>query len=140
MSKRGPIIIAEDDIDEREILIQAFNSMGVRNEIKFFDHGQLVLDYLSNTTDKPFIILCDINLPVMNGIELREAIDQNEILRRKSIPFIFLTTYSSPESVNKAYEMTVQGFFIKENTIQAIVQSLQCIVEYWSKCRHPNNP
>jgi CheY-like chemotaxis protein len=139
MSKRGPIIIAEDDIDEREILLQAFNSIGVRNEIKFFDHGQLVLDYLNNTPDKPFIILCDINLPVMNGIELREAINQNEYLRRKSIPFIFLTTYSSPESVNKAYEMAVQGFFVKENTIQAIVQSLRCILEYWTKCKHPNN-
>jgi CheY-like chemotaxis protein len=139
MSKRGPIIIAEDDIDEREILLQAFNSIGVRNEIKFFDHGQLVLDYLNNTADKPFIILCDINLPVMNGLELRQAIDKNEYLRRKSIPFIFLTTYSNQESVNKAYEMAVQGFFIKENTIQAIVQSLRCILEYWTKCRHPNN-
>ena len=140
MSKRGPIIIAEDDEDEREIILQAFKSLGVRNEIKFFDHGQQVLDYLSNTTDKPFIIICDINLPVMNGIELRAEIDKDEQLRRKSIPFVFLTTYSNPESVNKAYEMTVQGFFVKENTIQTIEQSLRIILEYWRQCRHPNNP
>jgi CheY-like chemotaxis protein len=140
MSKRGPIIIAEDDQDEREILLQAFKSLGVRNEIKFFDHGQQVLDYLNATTDKPFIIICDINLPVMNGLELRSAINKNDYLRRKSIPFVFLTTYTNPDSVTRAYEMTVQGFFVKENTIQTIEQSLRVILEYWKQCKHPNNP
>jgi CheY-like chemotaxis protein len=139
MSKRGPIIIAEDDHDERDIFLQAFKSLGVRNEVKFFDNGQLVLDYLINTTDKPFIIICDINLPVMNGIELRNAINKDDALRRKSIPFIFLTTYSSQEWINHAYEMMVQGFFIKENTIQAIEHSLRCILDYWMKCKHPNS-
>lgn len=139
MSKRGPIIIVEDDEDERDIILLAFQNLGVRNEVKFFDNGRLVLDYLTATTESPFIILCDINLPVMNGFELRSTIDKNETLRRKSIPFVFLSTHSNPQSVEMAYELTVQGFFVKENTMKAIEDLLKLVLDYWSVCKHPNN-
>lgn len=138
MAKRGPIIIAEDDEDEREILLQAFKNLSVRNEIKFFDNGQQLLNYLTETTDKPFLIISDINLPVMNGLELRARIDKNAYLRHKSIPFIFMSTNSNSESVKKAYDMMVQGYFIKESSIKEIEKCLGCIIEYWGKCKHPN--
>lgn len=138
MPKLGPIIIAEDDDDEREILLQAFKNLAVRNEIRFFDNGQQMLDYLIKTTDRPFLIISDINLPVMNGIELRAAINKDPYLRHKSIPFIFMSTNSNSESVKQAYDMTVQGFFIKETTIKDIEKCLGSIIEYWSKCKHPN--
>lgn len=139
MSIKGPIIIAEDDQDEREILQLVFQRIGVRNELLFFDNGQLILDYLISTPGKPFIIISDINLPVMNGIELRKVIYDNPVLRRKSIPFIFLSTTGNRQVIEQAYEMTVQGFFVKENTIVEIEKTLRMILEYWAKCKHPDD-
>jgi CheY-like chemotaxis protein len=138
MPVTGPIIIAEDDEEEQEILQMVFQNLGVRNEIKFFTNGRQILDYLVTTAEKPFVIISDINLPLMNGLELREAIYKDPFLRRKSIPFIFLSTTGDKKVVDKAYEMTVQGFFVKENTIKEIEDSIRMILNYWSKCKHPD--
>ena len=139
MSVKGPIIIAEDDYDEREILQLIFQRLGVQNELKFFDNGQLILDYLIATTVKPFIIISDINLPLMNGLELRRAIHDNPDLRRKSIPFIFLSTTANRAVIETAYEMTVQGFFVKQNTLKEIEDRLRAILDYWANCLHPED-
>lgn len=137
MSVTGPIIIAEDDDDEQEILQTVFQSLGVRNELKFFHNGRQILDYLIITPEKPFLIISDINLPLMNGLELREAIYNNPYLRRKSIPFVFLSTTGDKQVVEKAYELTVQGFFVKQNTIKEIEDCLRMILDYWRNCKHP---
>jgi CheY-like chemotaxis protein len=139
MSVKGPIIIAEDDYDEREILQLIFQRLGVQNELKFFDNGQLILDYLIASPVKPFIIISDINLPLMNGLELRTAIHNNPVLRRKSIPFIFLSTTANEAVIERAYEMTVQGFFVKQNTLKEIEDRLRAILDYWSNCLHPED-
>ena|SRR5438270_3314786 len=139
MSVKGPIIIAEDDYDEREILQLVFQRLGVQNELKFFDNGQLILDYLISTTIKPFIIISDINLPLMNGIELRKAIHDGPILCRKSIPFIFLSTTANKAVIDHAYEMTVQGFFVKRNTVKEIEECMRSILAYWANCMHPED-
>jgi len=139
MSHKGPIIIAEDDYDEREILQLIFQRLGVQNEVKFFDNGQLILDYLMTTPVKPFIIISDINLPLMNGIELRKAICENPELRRKSIPFIFLSTTANKAVIEHAYEMTVQGFFVKQNTLKEMEDRMRSILDYWKNCLHPDS-
>ena len=71
MTKNGPIIIVEDDPDDRDLLNQIFISIGLRNKIVFFENGDLAFEYLSNINNKPFIIISDVNLPRMNGFELK---------------------------------------------------------------------
>ena len=98
------------------------------------------LDYLKTTKEKPFVILCDINLPVMNGIAFKQDIDYNPDLRNKSIPFIFFSTSAERSQVNKAYtELTVQGYFKKESSVEEISKSLSVILAYWELCKHPNS-
>src|SRR6187551_111534 len=91
-SKQGPIIYVEDDLDDRLIFKETMSSIGIDNEILYFDHGRHFLDYLYETPDQPLLIVCDINMPVMNGLELRRMILNDTTLKKKSIPFIFYTT------------------------------------------------
>ena len=135
----GPIILVEDDQDDREILEEVFESLHITNKLIFFSDGQAALDYLMTTTDHPFIILTDVNLPKMRGTELLQNINENEYLRKKSIPFIFLTTSADPASVRDAYEQMVQGFFQKEHRYEQVKKIIKLIVEYWTFCKHPNN-
>src|SRR3954470_18208468 len=117
MPKKGPIILIEDDVDDQELISEAIRSLAYQNEIKSFDNGQEALEYLATTSDKPFLIFCDVNMPVMNGLELRKHINDDEYLRNKSIPFVFLSTSDDKDPVRKAYALASQGFFKKPNSL-----------------------
>lgn len=139
MNTKGPIIIVEDDIEDREIMQEIFSELGIANELKFFYEGSDVLQYLRNTHDKPFLILTDVNMPGVNGLELREEIIKEDHLRRKSIPFVFLSTSDGSQIINKVYDLQVQGYFQKQTSFPEIKKQIKLIVDYWANCKHPNS-
>lgn len=139
MYLKGPIIIVEDDLEDREILQEIFMELQITNELKFFNDGVDVLHYLRTTPQKPFVILTDVNMPGINGLELREEIMKDEQLRRKSIPFVFLSTSDGSSIINRVYDLQVQGYFQKQTSFPEIKKQIKLIVEYWSTCKHPNN-
>ena len=136
--KQGAIIVVEDDAEDQELFQEAISELGILNPLIFFNEGVSGLDYLQKTIEQPFIIFCDINIPLMNGLQLREHIDADELLRRKSIPFIFYTTSLNESEIEKAYKLTVQGYFVKENSFTATKETIKLILDYWGKCKHPN--
>jgi CheY-like chemotaxis protein len=138
MNKTGPIIIIEDDLDDQEILSEVFEHLAHKNEIIFFGDGEKALDYLTKTDVEPFIIFSDINMPKLNGMELREKVHQNEDLRLKSIPYLFFSTVAEQENVVDAYSKSVQGFFIKPSNFDELKDTIKTIIEYWQKCVSPN--
>ena len=81
MNKSGPIIVIEDDIDDQAVLIEIFKRLGYANEIVYFIDGNKALDYLNQTDVQPFLVLSDINMPKINGFELRNKIFTNEQLK-----------------------------------------------------------
>lgn len=140
MAKDGPIIIIEDDMDDRITLEEALKEANVYNELAFFDNGPDAYEYLKTTTSPPFIILCDVNLPRQNGIEFKRELDSDPVMRARAIPFIFYTTFVSQYAVNEAYKnMTVQGFFQKNNTHKELKDVIRIIIDYWRICRQPQN-
>lgn len=138
MNKTGPIIIIEDDRGDQALLTLVFEELNFINEIIFFRDGEKALEYLKMTAIEPFIILSDINMPKLNGLELREKIHNNEDLRIKCIPYLFFSTSSEQEFVVDAYSKSVQGFFVKPYTYEELKQTVKIIVEYWQKCESPN--
>lgn len=138
MALHGPIIIVDDDDDDHYILKRVCEKLGITSPILFFAEGNKLLNYLRATTEKPFIILCDVNMPVMNGLELKRIIDTDDMLRRKGIPFVFFSTSAMTSIVKQAFEMSVQGFFIKAQSLEELENTLKIIFDYWSKCEHPN--
>ena len=139
MSLKGPIILIDDDEDDQYLIGLAVKSLQLPNPIRSFVNGQEALHYLERTEDKPFLILCDINMPVMNGLELRRYINANAYLREKSVPFIFLTTAANSQMVQEAYNNTVQGFFKKAPDYAGLQKQINCVINYWEACLHPNN-
>jgi CheY-like chemotaxis protein len=138
-SKSGPLIIIEDDLDDQEIIKEILKSLDISNTLLFFSDGTEALTYLQTMAEQPFLILCDVNLPKMNGIELRMEINNDDRLRKKSIPFVFFSTNAHRDTVIQAYDLTVQGYFLKSATVRELEDTLGMIINYWSLCRHPNN-
>src|SRR5829696_8176677 len=132
MNKMQPIIIIEDDLDDQQILREVFAELKAEYSQLFFGECDSAYNYLMSTQDKPFLIICDINLPKMNGIELKQKIDSTDFLRRKSIPFVFLTTSDDQQTIDEAYRITnLQGYFKKGISMQEIKQKINSILEYW---------
>ena len=138
MNKRGPIIIIEDDIDDQEILASIFKELNYDHKLIFFSDSVQALDYLTSTDIEPFLVLSDINMPKLNGMELREKIHNNEDLRMKSIPYLFFSTSAEQKYVIDAYSRSIQGFFVKPDNYNKLKSTIVKIVEYWQECVSPN--
>jgi DNA-binding NtrC family response regulator len=139
MNKKGPIIVIEDDADDRDLLAMIFKDLNYGNEIIFFEDGVAALKYLVDDDVYPFIILSDINLPKLNGFELRKMVHTNDGLSAKCIPYLFFSTSVDRKAVYDAYTMSVQGFFLKPNTYERLKHTINVIILYWSECYSPNN-
>ena len=139
MSKNGNILIVEDDIDDKELLEDLIVDLGITNTIIWKPNGAEAFSFLCTTTEPMFIIFSDINMPIMNGLELKRKIDADKELRRKSIPFVFYSTAASKQAVTEAYtELTIQGFFIKGSDYNKTKNVVNTIIQYWKECIHPN--
>lgn len=137
MNKKGPIIVIEDDMDDQYLLKDIFRKLDYTNDIEFFTDGNLALDYLNRTDIQPFLILSDINMPKLDGFELRKKVFTNDQLQTKCIPYLFFTTGANRKSVIAAYAMSVQGFFLKPLSEAALTNTIRKIVEYWQECIAP---
>jgi CheY-like chemotaxis protein len=138
MQKSGPIIVIEDDSEDQEILADIFKTLNYPNEIIFFLDGYKALEYITSSNVQPFLILSDINMPKLNGFELRRKIHNNEELRIRCIPYLFFTTGADRRAVTDAYSMSAQGFFIKPSKMKDLENTIRKIVEYWLECYAPN--
>lgn len=135
---KNPIIIVDDDPDDLELTQQAFAEINVENEIVSFSSGLKFLDYVKVMKNKTFFILCDMEMTEINGLELKQIIFDDEVLRLKCVPFIFLSNGYASTAVMRAYSFGVQGYFIKPNSFEGIKDMLRHIVNYWSFSQHPN--
>ena len=138
MNKSGPIVVIEDDPDDQEVLVEIFQKLGYVNKIIYFLDGNEALAYLNKSDVQPFLILSDINMPMISGFELRNRVFTNEQLQTKCIPYLFFTTSANKKSVIDAYTMSVQGFFVKPNSMQGLEKTIRKIVEYWQECIAPS--
>jgi len=137
MNKQGPIIVIEDDLDDQLLMKMIFEKLDYGNAVNFFSDGNAALTYLNNTDEQPFLILSDINMPKIDGFELRKKVFTNGQLQIKCIPYLFITTGANKKSVIDAYAMSVQGFFLKPLSEPALENTIRKIVEYWQECIAP---
>ena len=125
-------------INFSSFLSDIFDELNYDNKLIFFADGILALEYLTKTDIEPFLIISDINMPKLNGLELREKIHNNEDLRLKSIPYLFFSTSAEQKHVIDAYSRSIQGFFVKPTSYEKIKKVIVKIVEYWQECESPN--
>ena len=139
LNKNGPIVIIEDDADDQQFLIEIFENLNYPNRLMFFSDGQRALDHLETTDELPFLILSDINMPKLDGFALREKLKTDSKLSNKCIPYLFFSTAVNQKAVIDAYSQSVQGFFVKPNSMTELQKTITAIMEYWRRCAAPND-
>ena len=132
-----PIYLIDDDVDDYEFLQTSVQEIGLNNVIKHFKNGKEFLDYLKQTPEIPFIILCDVNVRPMDGFEIRKLVTEDPSINFKSVPFIFWSNIVTEEQIQKAYQMSVHGFFVKGSSNDEMKKFIKIIIDYWKLSRVP---
>lgn len=138
MNVSGPIIIIEDDADDRFLLEEIFNKLNYQNEVMFFADSEQALEFFLSTQIVPFLIISDINLPKLDGFQLRDRIRADAPPLIRCVPYLFFSTASSQKALMDAYELSVQGFFVKEHSYEELETTVKVIIDYWKRCVPPS--
>ena len=140
MSNKLPvtIIIADDDIDDRMLIEDAFVESRLANPLVFVENGEELLQCLRNEGTfregglgrrKPGLILLDLNMPRMDGRTALAHIKADPELRR--IPVVVLTTSKAEEDVLRTYDLGVNSFITKPVSFEALVDVVRTLNHYW---------
>jgi len=121
-------------------LLRAFKNARVSNPISFAHDGIDALEMLRGTNGRerlprPYVILLDLNMPRMGGIEFLKELRQDEDLK-KSIVFI-LTTSGADKDKLSAYNLGVAGYILKTNTANAFLETTALLDVYWRVVEFP---
>lgn len=111
--------------------------MEFTNQLKFFTNAKELLNYLKQDKTIPFLIISDLYLHDMNGLELKKKLLEDSYLNYRTIPFVFFSDTASNAQIEKSYDLGSHGFFIKEKNIKEIKNTLADIVKYWQKSKTP---
>lgn len=132
-----PILIADDDTEDCEMIRDALKESRLLNELHFVKDGEELLDYLHNRgkfeNNKehplPGLILLDLNMPKVDGREALKVIKSNPKLRQ--IPVVVLTTSQAEEDVYRTYDLGVNSFITKPVAFDSLVQTMRDMGRYW---------
>jgi CheY-like chemotaxis protein len=132
MNKKQVILIVDDDLDDREIMRDAFMSNHKNHrEYVFMENGDLLLQYLADGdgVPSPALIMLDLNMPGKDGREALKEIKGSE--RFRHIPTVVFTTSSSQKDMQVSYDLGANCFITKPDTFNKLVEITNSIAQLW---------
>jgi CheY-like chemotaxis protein len=131
-----PILLVEDDQVDIMTILRALKEIHVSNPVVSMENGEAALEWLEEADcELPCIILLDLNMPIMNGIEFLRQVKQHERLRR--IPVVVLTTSEEQEDKVRSFDLGVAGYMAKPVDYRRFVEIIRSIDMYWTLSEMP---
>ena len=137
------VLLVEDNLDHAELVIRNLAEHPVPNHVIHLTHGQAALDYLLRREDyadaalspRPHIILLDLRLPRVDGLQVLQVIKLSENLRQ--IPVIILTTSDTEQDVTRAYSNYANSYLVKPLGYEQFRKLIQDLGFYWLSQNKP---
>jgi len=131
------VMLIEDNIDHAELVVRTLEDHLISNKVRHFLDGQSALDYLfrrgefseATETQRPHVILLDLRLPRVDGIDVLKAIKEDANL--KSIPVVVLTTSEAEKDVAKAYYNHANSYLVKPVGFEDFKKLMDDLGFYW---------
>ncbi|MBF0612271.1 MAG: response regulator [Magnetococcales bacterium] len=132
-----PILLVEDDRVDAMTVQRALKSIHVTNRLVVTNNGEEAIAWLKDSTnDPPCIILLDLNMPRMNGLEFLEILKHDSQL--KTLPVIVLTTSKDELDRVKSFRLGVAGYMVKPVDYMQFVDVIRTINMYWTLSELPD--
>ncbi|MCU0918083.1 MAG: response regulator [Planctomycetes bacterium] len=138
MRDSRPVLLVEDDNIDAMTVRRAFRDLKVGNPLVHVVNGEDALAFLQDEAhDKPCLILLDLNMPKMNGIEFLGITKADP--RWKKVPVVVLTTSSEEQDVTESFRLSVAGYIVKPVDYRNFVEAVRTINLYWTLSEIPDH-
>ena len=142
MSALARILIVEDDPNDLELTLSALTDYNLANEVVITRDGQQALDYLycrgefsARTTHNPAVLLLDLKLPKVTGLEVLQQIKSDE--RLKMIPVVVLTSSHEEKDMIRSYSLGVNAYVVKPVDFHEFVNAVKELGVFWAVINEP---
>ena len=137
------ILLVEDDMHDAELTIRALKKNGINNHLLHVKDGEEAINFMygkghysnRNTNDLPKLILLDLKMPKVDGIEVLKAIKTDELL--KKVPVVLLTSSKEDKDVKESYSHGVNSYIVKPVDFESYIKSVTCVAFYWLSLNQP---
>lgn len=144
MTRTGTILLVEDNPDDAELTLRAFEKSRLANDIVVVRDGAEALDYLFGTgayakrlpTATPELVLLDLKLPKVDGLEVLKRIRADERTRR--LPVVVLTSSKEERDVLRSYDLGANSFVRKPVDFVEFVEAARQLGLYWLVLNEPS--
>jgi CheY-like chemotaxis protein len=140
--KLGRILLVEDDPKDVELTLTALEEYHLANEVVVARDGQQALDYLhcrgdfsNRTEDNPAVLLLDLKLPKIDGLEVLQQIKSDE--RFKMIPVVVLTSSHEEKDMMRSYQLGVNAYVVKPVDFHEFVNAVRELGVFWAVINEP---
>ena len=131
-----PILLVEDDRVDQMTVKRAMKDIDIQNELIIRRNGEEAWEYLNDSSNpSPAVILLDMNMPKMNGLEFLDIVKKDPSL--KKLPVIILTTSPQEENRIMASHLGVVDYVVKPVDYQSFVEIMKTIRRYWEQIEEP---
>jgi CheY-like chemotaxis protein len=142
MNELGRILIVEDDPKDVELTLTALEEYNLANEVVVTRDGEEALDYLycrgpfaARTNDNPAVLLLDLKLPKVDGLEVLQQIKSDEKL--KMIPVVVLTSSREERDMVASYKLGVNAYVVKPVDFHEFVNAIKELGIFWAVINEP---
>ncbi len=137
MRSSKPILLVEDDSVDAMTIKRAFKDLNITNKLVHTVNGEQALEYLRDqSNERPCVIISDLNMPKMNGIEFIKAAKSDDKL--KKIPVVVLTTSKQDQDKLDTFDLSVAGYMVKPVDYMQFVEAVRAINLYWTLSELPD--
>jgi CheY-like chemotaxis protein len=145
MTDLRPILLVEDSPKDLELTLAALKKCQLANDIVIARDGEEAIDYLSfsgkhagRAEGYPAVVLLDLKLPKVDGLEVLERIKGNASLRH--IPVVMLTSSREEQDLVRSYELGVNAFVVKPVEFSKFFQAIEDLGVFWAILNEPPPP
>jgi CheY-like chemotaxis protein len=140
------ILIVEDTSEDLDLTLRALRKAKITNHIQVARDGEEALEFIfcegsfaeRNIEDGPKVILLDLKLPKIDGLEVLQRIKSDP--RTKSIPVVVLTSSREQNDVVESYNLGVNSYIVKPVNFEQFSEAVQKLGMYWLLINHPPSP
>lgn len=130
MGKVLNILFVEDDTIETIKFNRVLKTLNLKHTIIEAANGEIALDLLKNYQSTPDLVIMDLNMPKLSGIEFLNILKKDAVY--KYIPCVILTTSGNYRDIKECYEIGIAGYIIKPLKYEDYVERIERLLNYWS--------
>lgn len=137
MKEGQPILLLEDDEIDVEAIRRALKELRIKNPLVVCENGIKGIEWLrAHPKTPPAVILTDIDMPGMNGLEFLDKLKHDPLLMK--LPVVILSTFSEESDRDKAFKLGVAGYMVKPIDADKYLSIMKTITNYWHSSELPS--